>query len=246
MNDFKIILALDTSSANHLILRLITSNQVYDFPPSIEHLESDLIPAIDSLLKQVNLTIQDVDAFIIGKGPGSFMGLRLGFSVFRTWAWIYDKAIITVSSLELLRRSTSAQEQDILYIPCVDSKMKRVFANITSTTAILLEDCDIFPQVLAQHIIDIQTKNNYKKIVLIGSGAPLIQEFLQNPIVENVLEIRADLVITIQSFDRSYITLLDKNNFSKESTDQLKDIKPNYCRLSAAEMSLLEKESQYK
>ena len=53
-------------------------------------------------------------------------------------------------------------------------------------------------------------------------------------------------MITIQSFDKSYITQLDKNSFSKESTDQLIVIEPNYCRLSAAEMTLLEKESPNK
>ena len=243
MNNFKIILALDSSSINHLILRLITPTQEYDFPPIIQHLESTLIPAVDSLLQQAKLSIQDVDAFIIGKGPGSFMGLRLGFSVFRTWAWLYDTAIISVSSLELLRRSTIKQEQDILYVPCIDSKMKRVFTNITSSSSILLEDCDIFPEILAQEIIDIQTKHNFKKIVLISSGAPLVQEFLINTMVNNIIEIHTDTIIAIQCFDKFYIKQLDESCFSKKSTDQLKSIEPNYCRFSAAEMTLLEKNS---
>ncbi len=40
-----------------------------------------LIPAILALLKEANLTLQQLDALVFGRGPGSFTGLRTACSV---------------------------------------------------------------------------------------------------------------------------------------------------------------------
>lgn len=39
-----------------------------------------LMPLIDSLLKDLKLTINDIDAFAVSSGPGSFTGLRIGIA----------------------------------------------------------------------------------------------------------------------------------------------------------------------
>ena len=39
-----------------------------------------LMTLIDTILKDNNLTIKDIDGFIVSKGPGSFTGLRIGMA----------------------------------------------------------------------------------------------------------------------------------------------------------------------
>mgnify|MGYP001575620522 CR=1 FL=1 len=44
---------------------------------------SELVPKIKELLKKSKVPINKVDAFIIGLGPGSFTGLRIGVSAIK-------------------------------------------------------------------------------------------------------------------------------------------------------------------
>ncbi len=37
-----------------------------------------MMPMIDNLLKNNELNINDIDGFVVSKGPGSFTGLRIG------------------------------------------------------------------------------------------------------------------------------------------------------------------------
>lgn len=43
----------------------------------------NLLPLIDKLLKKEKLKVGDIDAFLIGRGPGSFTGLRVGFATLK-------------------------------------------------------------------------------------------------------------------------------------------------------------------
>lgn len=234
MNNFQNILAVDTSQAGHLVCRLTTPDDIYNAPTDI-FFESALIPTIDDLLQKASITIEQIDAMILGQGPGSFMGLRLGFSVLRTWAWIYDINIITISSLDLLVQSylKHSSNNDEIIIPCIDGKMKKVFTNIQDNTKHYLDDCDITPFSLVEHIKNIPNK----KITVVGSGAKLIQEILNR---DNTTYL-PDFIMDTECFDREYLKKLDSNLFSKKSKDQLEQIVPKYLRVSAAEEALLRK-----
>ena len=91
------ILGIDTSNAKKMLLAL--KNPTYTDVRGIEvqNLETEIIPQVDRLLQENQLSLHDIDAFVLGGGPGSFMGLRIGFSVIRTWAWLGDKLLGTVS-----------------------------------------------------------------------------------------------------------------------------------------------------
>ncbi len=214
-----IFLALDSSNAGHLVMRLSTPEGDYDFCGSIR-LESGLISETDALLKKAGLEIKDVDAYVIGAGPGSFMGLRLGFAVFRTWAWLYDKDITTVSSLDSMVRSFGGRDYQVV-VPCVDAKMQKVFANIQYGN--ILKDSDIEPEALAELI------PKDKKTAVIG------YDILKNYI--SGADFYPDFLMGANAFERDFLLSIPKENFSKKSEDYLKKIVPNYLRLSAAEIN---------
>lgn len=240
MNNFQTFLALDSSQAGHLVLRFITPNDVYEAPQYDIRFESQLIPEIDKLLQKAKTTISEIDAFVLGKGPGSFMGLRLGFSVFRTWAWVFNKPIITISSLELLKRSfitTFEEFQNHLIIPCIDAKMKKVFANISDQQNEYLKDCDISPIDLSIHI----KKLPHQKIIIIGSGANLIKEQLSDM---NNIFFYDGYSLQNNCFSKEFLQSIDQIHFSQKSKDLLETIVPQYLRVSAAEEALLEKQKK--
>ena len=61
-----------------------------------------IFEVIDDLLKSAELSLAEVDAYVVNCGPGSYTGVRIGMSVTKTFAQVHDKPLIPVNSLELL------------------------------------------------------------------------------------------------------------------------------------------------
>lgn len=62
-----------------------------------------LMPLIDSLLHDCNISFSDIDCFAVDVGPGSFTGVRIGVSVINAFSFAENKPVIPVSSLCALR-----------------------------------------------------------------------------------------------------------------------------------------------
>ena len=61
-----------------------------------------LLPMIESCLKVLKLTVDDVDLFACSAGPGSFTGVRIGAATVKGLAFDKNKPCAPVSSLEAL------------------------------------------------------------------------------------------------------------------------------------------------
>jgi tRNA threonylcarbamoyladenosine biosynthesis protein TsaB len=67
-------------------------------------LSERLIGLVDGLLLEAGLRLEQVEGFAVGVGPGSFTGLRVGVMTAKTWAELFDRPIVGVSSLEAVAR----------------------------------------------------------------------------------------------------------------------------------------------
>ena len=61
-----------------------------------------LLPMGEDMLKNAELTLQDVDLLAVAHGPGSFTGVRIGVSMVKGLAWASDKPCVGVSTLEAM------------------------------------------------------------------------------------------------------------------------------------------------
>ena len=74
------ILALDTSTEYlSLALQLDSGLITEDFHAGQTHSQL-ILPTIGKMLSEAGITLHDVDGIAFGAGPGSFTGLRIGFS----------------------------------------------------------------------------------------------------------------------------------------------------------------------
>jgi tRNA threonylcarbamoyladenosine biosynthesis protein TsaB len=59
-----------------------------------------LLPHIQNLFRENNLTPQQIDLIGVGIGPGSYTGIRIGAAVAKTLAYACRKPLVGISSLE--------------------------------------------------------------------------------------------------------------------------------------------------
>ena len=64
--------------------------------------ERMIFQILRSLLDNSQMGLQQIDCYVVIKGPGSYTGLRIGMSVAKTLGQIYQKPVIGVTSLEML------------------------------------------------------------------------------------------------------------------------------------------------
>ena len=57
------------------------------------------MPMIESIFKENNLNVKDLNKIIVINGPGSFTGIRIGLSIAKTMAYALKIDINTISSL---------------------------------------------------------------------------------------------------------------------------------------------------
>ncbi len=96
-------LALDTSCLT-LSLALLRGDQVLEHvlvgPP---RKQSEVLPGvIDALLGRHHVALAQLDGFVVGLGPGSFTGLRIGVATLKGLAYAANKPLVGVSSLAAL------------------------------------------------------------------------------------------------------------------------------------------------
>lgn len=221
------ILGIDTSNAKKMLLVLKTPAYTDARDIELDSLEAEIIPQVDKILQDNELSLHNIDAFVLGQGPGSFMGLRIGFSVVRAWAWLGDKLLATVSSLEILALSAEFDPKALI-VPCIDARMKKIFTAAFFEGRRLTEDVDVFPEVWADEIKRLASKYTAQKIILLGNGGQFLSDFLPQA-----------FLLQQNIHAKGFSNLLNRElKFFKPSENGLEHAVPQYLRLSTAEEAL--------
>lgn len=112
-----LLLAIDTSGKNGSIALARTEghSDVSDFelievaPLAGGTFSAQLVPQIAELLAGHGFAKQDIGAFAVASGPGSFTGLRVGLAAVKGLAEVLNKPIASVSLLEACVFASGAQ-----------------------------------------------------------------------------------------------------------------------------------------
>lgn len=163
------ILCADTSSQLCSVSIFNKDKLVDNINSKIERSHSKLLlKLIDSILIKNNLSLKNLDAFSIAKGPGSYTGLRIGVSTFKGLCYSLEKPLIGINTLEIL--SISAKEKiidtDYNLCPMIDARRMEVFTKLLNEN---LEEVDEDKAL----ILEENSFNNFKnkKIYFFGDGS---------------------------------------------------------------------------
>lgn len=97
------VLAIDTSSKLCSVAILEDTNLIkkFELDNGLTHSET-LMPLIQQLLKECELTLNDIDLLVSDVGPGSFTGIRIGVSSCKAFSDSLNIPCVGISSLEVL------------------------------------------------------------------------------------------------------------------------------------------------
>jgi tRNA threonylcarbamoyladenosine biosynthesis protein TsaB len=130
--DDKYILALETSSRQGSVAvgrGSVLLGQV-DFTAGARH-GVELVPAVDRLMRQADLRPDQIAIACVSAGPGSFTGLRVGFTFARCLSEVTGAKLVAVPSTDVVaenvRESLQMQANPVYLAPILDAKRKQVY-----------------------------------------------------------------------------------------------------------------------
>lgn len=133
-----------------------------------------VMSAVEAVLGLGGLTLADIDAFAVTRGPGSFTGLRIGVSTLKGLAFAVGKPLIGVSTLDILAHQAGGDTA--LVCPMIDARRNEVYWRIFRRSDGTLHTTgaeQVGPiEILAGQIDD--------TCIVIGNAAPLYADRLQS------------------------------------------------------------------
>jgi tRNA threonylcarbamoyladenosine biosynthesis protein TsaB len=148
-----LILAFDTATD------VATSALVWD-GEVLGELESrpvTVLEALDALLRRGGVRDSQLEGLVVGTGPGSFTGLRMGLATARTLAFSLDIGLAGVSTLDALARGAPGAT------PVIDARRREVFALVSGR-----------PVVAAPADLPVEPGRSY-----VGDGAVRYREVIE-------------------------------------------------------------------
>lgn len=91
------------SATNYLYLAILNNDSVYTFTRTGRNDHSEtLVFYLDKFLKDHKITVDQIKEIYVGRGPGSYTGLRIAGTVGKVYAFIKKLPLFSFSSLDLL------------------------------------------------------------------------------------------------------------------------------------------------
>lgn len=135
-----------------------------------------LMSLIDELLKSNNLTIKDIDAYVISKGPGSFTGLRIGMATIKGLAMGTKKPCISISTLDGLAYNVNTFSGIIC--PIMDALRGNVYTCLFKSQKGKLEKL-IDYSVLSVDELKTKLEELNEEVIFIGDGCDKFKDFFK-------------------------------------------------------------------
>ncbi|MFY0631850.1 MAG: tRNA (adenosine(37)-N6)-threonylcarbamoyltransferase complex dimerization subunit type 1 TsaB [Flavobacteriaceae bacterium] len=174
-----------------------------------------LHPLIVEALEETKLTIEELSAVAVGKGPGSYTGLRIGVSAAKGLCFTHNIPLIAINSLEIL--SLSCVTEKGVIIPMIDARRMEVYSAIFNYNY----------QRIRKTEAEIITENSFLEylekgpVYFLGDGAEKCKETISN---ENAFFIDGKFPSAKEMAEASY------DKFKKSDMEDVAYFEPFYLK----------------
>ena len=130
-----------------------------------------LLPMVEQMLADCQLSLSDIDVFACGIGPGSFTGVRIGVATVRGFAKTLNKPCIAVDALSALANNVSYFNGAIY--PLISARESECYTACFAGGKQILSPCVMTVQEIITHAKD-------KNCLFVGDGAEINKDALKN------------------------------------------------------------------
>ncbi len=142
--------------------------------PNYSHSEQ-LHVFIQEVLEKAGITLSDLDAIAVSKGPGSYTGLRIGVSAAKGLCFSLDIPLISLETLKSMACQEKSKNFNFI-IPLLDARRMEVYSKVFDTQ--LNEVRETKAEIIDAN--SFSTFLNQGKVLLLGSGAAKCEEILES------------------------------------------------------------------
>lgn len=188
-----------------------------------------LMPMIENILKESNLTINDIDGFVVSKGPGSFTGLRIGMATVKGLSLGSSKPYISISSLDSLAYNMIGFNG--LICPIMDALRENVYTGLYKNKYDKLETIlEPTPMDLVDLISLLKEKD--EEVMFVGDGLIKHKDYIKENYKKAHFAPCHSNIVRASSLGELGLILL------KEGTYDSPDSAPIYLKKPQAEREL--------
>lgn len=225
------ILAIDTSATAASVAICEENKLIGEFfiNTALTHSQT-LMPMTEQLLKSTGLSLNDIDAFAINAGPGSFTGVRIGVSAVKGLCFANNLPCISVSTLQSMAYNMLGSECIVCAV--MDARCSQVYNamfKVKGNTVERLTD----DRAISLSELKLKIERYSEKIVLVGDGAEITEHFL-NKEFDNV-ELAS---ISNRAQKASSTAIAGFEKLKSGETMSCEQLMPVYLRLPQAQREL--------
>jgi tRNA threonylcarbamoyladenosine biosynthesis protein TsaB len=171
--------------------------------------------AINELIKEQEISLQQLDAIAVTEGPGSYTGLRVGMATAKGLCYALEKPLICVNTLLTMASAAVGSEVDLV-CPMIDARRMEVFA------AIYDKDLQIVaaPSNIILNELTFKEFLQTKRVLFFGNGSTKFQS-----IVNHSNALFADIEIDAQTMAPLTYKKLQEHEFADLAYSE-----PYYCK----------------
>lgn len=228
------VLIIDTS--NHVLGVAIMKNEqlIGQIVTNLNKNHSArLMPAIDKLMAEVDMQVEDLDQISVAKGPGSYTGVRIGLTTAKTLAWALQVPVVGVSSLEAL--AYQGQFFDGLICPFFDARRGLVYSGIYQWSGDELIAVEKDENLLFDEMLN-RLQSTGKRVLFLSPDIAKFKEQIDVALGELAVIPAGPYHIS----NPSHLGLASLNH----KPEDIHGVTPNYLRLAEAESNWLKQQKE--
>ncbi len=121
------ILALETATAACSAAMLTNNNIITRFELAPRQHTALILPMLEQVLADADLSKSDIDAIAFGNGPGAFTGVRIATAISQGLAFSLDVPVVPISTLAAMAQQTMDAGQATKVVTALDARMGEVY-----------------------------------------------------------------------------------------------------------------------